>query len=377
MKHASHERTSTDSVVVCCRLSDGTSGWGEGLPRDYVTGDTIESTLELFQSVDWNSLLDRELKTPDDASQLVQSLDFPCSADDPRGALGNPLRCAVELSILDAVSRSLDFPFHEYLNTIPGAEKLIEFQPKVRYSAIVASSSMKKVKWLCRLYRLGGFRDCKVKVGIEGVDDRELLTIARRSLGTKISLRVDANESWNPEEVVRKTRELEPFRIVSIEQPVHHSQRDKLAGLRPQISIPIMLDESLCSLQDAEYAISHQLCDLFNIRLSKCGGFLNSVKIAVMAAESGLGFQMGSQVGETGILTAAGRQFVTHIQGWLAAEGSFDNHLVKERLTKEDLTFWIDGTGKALRKPGLGMTVDQAAVDRVTVQTMTHNLNVL
>ena len=36
--HASHSRSETDSILVCCRLEDGTEGWGEGLPREYVTG---------------------------------------------------------------------------------------------------------------------------------------------------------------------------------------------------------------------------------------------------------------------------------------------------------------------------------------------------
>ena len=42
--HASHVRTETDNVVVRCMLSDGTVGYGEGVPRDYVTGETIDSS---------------------------------------------------------------------------------------------------------------------------------------------------------------------------------------------------------------------------------------------------------------------------------------------------------------------------------------------
>ena len=48
IKHASHSRTSTDNVVVKCVLADGTTGYGEGVPRDYVTGETIDSALELL-----------------------------------------------------------------------------------------------------------------------------------------------------------------------------------------------------------------------------------------------------------------------------------------------------------------------------------------
>ncbi len=57
VKHASHTRTDTDSILVCCRLDDGTEGWGEGLPREYVTGETIETAVELFRSTDWRRQL--------------------------------------------------------------------------------------------------------------------------------------------------------------------------------------------------------------------------------------------------------------------------------------------------------------------------------
>src|ERR687894_110101 len=50
IRHASHTRTETDNVVVRCVLADGTTGYGEGVPREYVTGETIESALALLKS---------------------------------------------------------------------------------------------------------------------------------------------------------------------------------------------------------------------------------------------------------------------------------------------------------------------------------------
>src|SRR5262245_52963909 len=52
VRHASHARSQTDNVVVRCRLDDGTTGWGEGVPREYVTGESIESTLALLRESD-------------------------------------------------------------------------------------------------------------------------------------------------------------------------------------------------------------------------------------------------------------------------------------------------------------------------------------
>src|SRR5262249_54224642 len=48
VRHASHVRSETDNVLVRCVLADGTEGFGEGVPREYVTGETIDSALDLL-----------------------------------------------------------------------------------------------------------------------------------------------------------------------------------------------------------------------------------------------------------------------------------------------------------------------------------------
>src|SRR4051812_45275185 len=39
IRHASHERRSSDNLVVRATLDEGHQGYGEGVPRDYVTGE--------------------------------------------------------------------------------------------------------------------------------------------------------------------------------------------------------------------------------------------------------------------------------------------------------------------------------------------------
>ena len=145
-----------------------------------------------------------------------------------------------------------------------------------------------------------------------------------------------------------------PLGISSVEQPVPHAEVDGLASVRGRLGVPLMLDESLCSLGDAQRAIDKGTCDLFNIRLSKCGGFVPSLRIAAMAHRAGMGYQLGCQVGETGILSAAGRHFATSVAGIRYLEGSFDHFLVAERLTVDDLTFGRGGWAPALRTARIG-----------------------
>ena len=114
-----------------------------------------------------------------------------------------------------------------------------------------------------------------------------------------------------------------------------------------------MLDESLTSMIDAEAAIAGRTCDLFNIRLSKCGGFLNSLRLAAIAHAAGLGYQLGCHPGESGILSAAGRHWACSVANIRYLEGSYDRHLFRQLLTNEDITFGYGGRARQFNEPGL------------------------
>ena len=131
-----------------------------------------------------------------------------------------------------------------------------------------------------------------------------------------------------------------------------------------------MLDESLCCLEDAQRAIAGGWCDLFNIRLSKCGGISRSLAIAALARNHNIGYQLGCQVGETGILSAAGRQFACNVPDIRYLEGSFDRFLVRDALTEQDLTFRYGGKGTRLNGPGLGIDVNECRVRQLAVRTL-------
>ncbi len=363
IRHASHTRTATDNLLVRCVLEDGTVGFGEGVPRAYVTGESIDSDLDLLR----RSALPAQLESCRDFPQavaLAERLHLLPVAGDERHCQGNAARCAVELALLDAYGRR----FGEPLSTVTRllAPDLHQPRSRVRYSGAITSARGLKVRlagWVFRLYR---FRQVKVKVGIAGYDDVRRLRIIRRGLGRRIDIRLDANEAWSPAEMVERIRAVEPFGISSVEQPVPHADVDALAALRREVRVPIMLDESLCSRIDAERAVEHDLCDLFNLRLSKCGGFIATLRLAQLARQHGRGYQLGCQVGETAVLSAAGRHFAASVADLRYVEGSYDRHLVREPLGTRDLTFGWGGWAPALVGPGLGITLDAPALERVT-----------
>ncbi len=362
--HASHTRTDTDNVVVRCKLSDGSTGYGEGVPRDYVTGETIESCLDLLKASDLGRQLVHNCTDFTQAVQLAERVRLATPPNDDRGILGNAARCALELAILDAFGRTFGEPLTRVTELV--APEMYQFQPEVRYSGVIGNPRGWKKRLYPLVYRLAGFQQVKLKVGIEGQDDMTRTRLIRKWLGSTIDLRIDANEAWSPANVAARIRALEPFGITSVEQPVRHEDVTCLAEVRKEIHTPVMLDESLCGIVDAEHAIQHGWCDLFNIRLSKCGGFIPSVRLAQLAKRHGLGYQLGCQVGETAILSAAGRHFATSVAGIRYLEGSYDRHLVWESLATEDLTLRRGGKAPALVGTGLGFTLDPLRLEWLT-----------
>ena len=365
--HASHSRTETESLIVRCRLTDGTEGWGEGLPRSYVTGETIDEVWERLRDTPWATSYGGDWQPVDWLRQLTTLRPIVLPEDD-RGCYGNSVRCAVELSVLDAISRASQQSLSQLIRQFAPAASLFEAKDRTRYSA--AFTAMSRWKQISRALKLRyyGFSQSKVKLGVEGVNDRTLLRRLRWILGRQFDLRADVNEAWSCSELERRIQPLLRYGVSSLEQPVPHKEVSQLARFRGKIGLPLMLDESLCSEVDARRAIEQGTCDLFNIRLSKCGGLLASLQLAGQAAEAGLGYQLGCQVGETGILSAAGRHFATSVREIRYLEGSFDRFLVKEPLTQEDLTFGRGGFAPALTGPGLGITIDARALERVTIR---------
>jgi muconate cycloisomerase len=365
IRHASHRREETENVIVRCVLEDGTVGHGEGVPRDYVTGETIDSILALLRRSDLPAQL---APCADFASAvgLAERLELAPIPGDDRGIQGNAARCAVELAILDAYGRR----FGEALSRIPAllAPECHAVRDQVRYSGAITSARGLKLPIASLVQRIFGFHHLKVKVGIAGQDDGARMRGVRRWAGAKMDLRVDANEAWPAAEVADRIRELAPVNITSVEQPVAHEHLSSLAEVRKQVKVPIMLDESLCGRIDAERAIAEGVCDLFNLRLSKCGGFIPSLRLAQLARRQGLGCQLGCQVGETAILSAAGRHFATSVADLRYLEGSYDRHLVREALSTRDITFGRGGKAPALPGPGLGIDIDPDALKRVAVQ---------
>jgi L-Ala-D/L-Glu epimerase len=368
IRHASHARGDSDNLVVRVTLDDGQVGYGEGVPRPYVTGETIESAFATIAGFDWA----RHLGAPRDYAEVVKQLEalvLPETAADPRGMAGNSARCAVELAVLDAYGLRLGKSLGDAVRLVESTRDLLNSSPqRVRYSGAITAESTRQERvsaWKMRLY---GFAHVKVKVGVDGQDDAARLEKFRSILGRRVDLRLDANEAWSAAELLDRVRPLLPFSPSVLEQPLPHAEVDALAELRPRLGVPVMLDESLCGEPDAERAIARGTADLLNVRLSKCGGVVPSLRIMARAHRAGLGAQLGCHPGETGLLSAAGRHVAANMRGLRYVEGSYDRHVLAANITVEDITFGYGGRARPLAGPGLGVNVDRDALARLTVK---------
>jgi L-Ala-D/L-Glu epimerase len=340
--HSLATRRSSENVFVRVTLDDGSVGHGEGVPRDYVTGETVDSALKALAEQLAPAVLGRDVHAAEDVRGLLQTVGA-----DMRTNLA--AYCALELAVLDAFGQHFGCSVSHWLSQAPAE--------RVRYDAIIPFSGVPQLAVLGSLVRALGFANAKVKVGRDVERDASKLSVLRRVLGPRLDIRVDANCAWTADEAVAAINRFKPYGISSVEQPVAAEDLAGLQRVTRAIEEIVIVDESLCSLDDAHQLATARACDAFNIRISKCGGLLNSFEIARVAGDYGLACVVGAQVGESGILSAAGRHLAAAISEVMFVEGSAGRLLLEEDLTIENVLPGRGGWARTFRTPGLGVHV--------------------
>jgi muconate cycloisomerase len=202
----------------------------------------------------------------------------------------------------------------------------------------------------------------KLKVGRPG--DLETLKLAREILGWEVEIRVDANCAWTAPEAIRRLLEMAPYHLSAVEQPVAKEDFEGLKAVGAGTGLPVIADESVCHERDARRLIDLRACEIFNLRLSKCGGPGAANRIRQMAAAAGVRCQLGCHVGETSILSAAGRHFASCGPELAYLEGSFSPYLFAREPVVQPVLFGHRGLAPGLSGPGLGIEVlDQTLHD--------------
>ena len=164
-----------------------------------------------------------------------------------------------------------------------------------------------------------------------------------RGVGRRLTIAVDANGSWDLEAAVGHLREMERYRVAWVEQPLPRGREQEIPLLAERSAIPLMADESLTTVEEATLLALQGGYRLFNLRISKLGGLSAAHRVARIAGESGVRLQVGCQVGESSLLSAAGRLLAATLPEVEALEGSYGTRLLESDVTDEPYEFGQGG----------------------------------
>jgi muconate cycloisomerase len=338
----------------------GAVGFGEALPRSYVTGQTRDQAVHLLLERILPRLLGRRF---DSWSQVEAFLDA-CDGRAPAGWVPAQVPqtaawCAVDLALLDAFGRQ--FGQRVCLADRGGA------LDSLRYSGVLSAGGGLRTIATCLLFRVAALRQVKIKVG-HAADDR-VLRIARSLLGPKTQIRVDANMAWTVDEALEAMGRMAALGVRCFEQPVSADDLDGMADLVRNTGLGVMADEGLTDGPSLRRLIENKACTAVNVRISKCGGLRASLRRCREALEAGLVLQVGCQVGESSLLSAAQLALLARVSPVAYAEGCYGRHLLEDDVAEPVLQLGYGG--RPPRAPaglGLGVTMDSRRLQRWTIR---------
>jgi L-Ala-D/L-Glu epimerase len=365
-RHAAAVRTTSESLFLRMTLDSGVDGWGEALPRAYVTGESRQDAFALLRDQVLPALVGRTFPSLPDLVSFLEKCDgkAPIEWVGPEVAQTSAW-CCVDLALLDAFGRAFGEPV-----SLGGQPPAADALRGSRYSGVVsAGRGWPYVKSLLKL-RAFRFRHVKLKVERDGA--LPAARTARRLLGRRVDLRVDANMAWDVDQALEVIQQLRAVGIRSFEQPIAAGDLAGLARLVRESSAQIVVDEGLSDRESLQRFIGHRACTGANVRISKCGGLVGAHARCREALDAGLMLQVGCQVGESSLLSAAHLTLLSALgpltPGVRYAEGCFGRHLLREDPGSPLVQFGYGG--RPPRRPagaGLGVRVDQAMLARWTV----------
>ena len=345
-KHASANRSKTESVLVEMHSSNGLVGYGESCPRTYVTGEDITSVTHFFRAQ-----IESFKSEVSDLESLNQWMTSHEDAIDENPAA----MCAIEMAFIDLLAKK-DKKSAEGMLGVP------ELHGKYQYSAVLGDSSFETFRKVLVQYIKMGFVDYKVKLCGDIKRDADKCAELSHQLGDSTRIRFDANNLWdNYKEAVQYLNQLE-INYFAVEEPLRSNQYEELQRMSSKINKPIILDESFLRAQQLEYLQGDASHWLINVRISKMGGILRSKAIVDQARDQGISLIIGAQVGETSLLTRAALTIANYCKDILVAqEGAFGNLLLEHDICNSPLMFGKNGELHVATMPlegyGLGIKV--------------------
>ena len=190
-------------------------------------------------------------------------------------------KAALDMAILDWVGKRLKVPLWKLLGL--GREKTVTTTFSIGIDEVPVMQQ--------KVREAGDFSVYKIKVGT--VDDRKIIEGIRAV--TAKPLRVDANEGWKTKaEALDMINWMTGQGVELVEQPMPAAQLEDYAWLKDRVKVPIFADESL--IQASDLARIAPYFHGINIKLMKCGGVQEAIRLAGMARAQGLRLMIGCMI---------------------------------------------------------------------------------
>lgn len=337
--HASAARRRSASVLVVLKDGDGRSGLGEGAPRPYVTGETLESVQAWLRA----NALDVVARVTDLPSLNRWASDNAAEIDRAPSAF-----CALETALLDLFARREGLS----VETLLGLRAQV--QP-LQATAVYGASGPLSHALLTLRYRRAGMTDAKLK--LTGDPRRDLHRA--RDLSRRGRLRLDANNLWPDADAA--TSALAPLsaHAWAVEEPVNARDWGALAEVSARTGMAVVLDESLGGPNDLTRLVSGPAY-IANLRISRLGGVLRTIQTARAVAARGLPMVLGAHVGETSLLARIGLTVAAAVGPLEGYEGGYGPRLITKDPFSPSVGFDRDGRlspAQIPAGPGWGLTL--------------------
>jgi L-Ala-D/L-Glu epimerase len=351
-RHARKHASGAESLVV--GIDAGTvTGYGEGAPRRYVTGEDLQSASTMVAALIDHPRFRWEIEHISDIQDIIESFGAVKSR--------NAALCALETALIDAFARTSGKPAIDFFPLDHRADT-------IHYGATIPLADTERTTRFCHRIKAGGIDSVRVKLGGNREKNESALLTVRRICGPACDIRVDINGAGDIQDFIAHLPLLSAAGVQTVEQPLPPGDPN-LATAAVQAErekMILMADEEACDINEVERIIHEGHYGIVNVRLSKCGGIHSSLSIIERLRRAGVQFQIGCQLGESGILSAAGRTLSLICADARYHDGSYDTFLLEENTTREDVSFGFGGEAHSLAGTGFGIEVDPVRLVNLT-----------
>lgn len=266
--------THAENTIIRIHTDAGIYGTGECSPFPTIHGETQAGNQAVAKVLAPLWIGKDPLAIEDRLDELERAIAFnPC------------IKSAFDMALYDLKAKYCQMPLYQLL----GGSNTKAMETDMT----VGLGNPEKMAKEARSFIAEGFTNIKIKLGGTTAEDVARISAIREAIGSKIPLRIDANQAWSVDTAIHTLRALQRFDIEHCEAPIPRWNAHQLSTVSAKSPIPIMADEALFNQHDANRLIQWNAVDYFNIKLSKSGGIRNAIRIATLAQAAGIQCQVG------------------------------------------------------------------------------------